>query len=96
MSQNPVTTAAAAVGVAGGAVVLAPVAVPTLHGLAGIAVVGLGAYATGSAVANAASFLNEKASGLLNDGAMAVELLKGSIFSKSKSKPQAREIPFKR
>jgi hypothetical protein len=96
MNQNPITTAATAVGVAGGAAVLAPVAVPTLHGIAGIAVVGLGVYATGTAIFNAARFLNEKTSGLLSGRATAIELPKGSVISKSTPKVPAREIPFKR
>ena len=96
MNQNPVTTAATAVGVAGGAVVLAPVAVPTLHGIAGLAVVGLGIYATGTAVVNAGSFLNDKASGLFSDGAMVLEVLKGSVFSKPRKKVPAKVVPFRR
>lgn len=43
-----------AVGVAGGAALIAPVAPPLLHGLAGIAVVGLGIFAAGSLVFKAA------------------------------------------
>lgn len=39
-----------AVGVAGGAALIAPVAPPLLHGLAGIAVVGFGVFAAGSLV----------------------------------------------
>lgn len=96
MNQNPITTAASAVGVVGGAIALAPVAVPTLHGIAGIAVIGLGVYATGTAVYNANSFLSEKASGLFNDGATVMELLKESVFSKPKSKEPAKPIPFNR
>jgi len=42
------------VGVAGGAALLAPVAPPLLHGLAGLAVVGLGIFAAGSLVFKAA------------------------------------------
>ena len=37
-----------AVGVAGGAAILSPVGMPIVHGLAGIAVVGLGVFAAGS------------------------------------------------
>lgn len=48
-----------AVGVAGGSVLFAPVAVPTLHGLAGIAVVGLGIYAVGSVVRQAVGSCGE-------------------------------------
>lgn len=43
-----------AAGVAGGAALLAPVAPPLLHGLAGLAVVGLGIFAAGSLVFKAA------------------------------------------
>ncbi len=95
-NQNPVTTTVTVVGLAGGSALLAPIAAPALHGIAGIAVVGLGVYATGSAVFNATRFLNEKATGLLNDGAMAVELFKGSFLSSPKPKVPAQEVPFRR
>ncbi len=39
------------IGVTAPAVLLAPVAVPVLHGLSGIAVVGLGLFAAGTVVA---------------------------------------------
>lgn len=42
------------VGVAGGGALIAPVAPPILHGLAGIAVVGAGALAVGALVMKAA------------------------------------------
>lgn len=93
MKPNPLLTAS---GLAGGAALLAPVAVPSLHGIAGIAVVGLGVYATGSAVVNVAGIINEKAAELFGDGAMAVEFLKGTLFSKPAKKAPAREIPFRR
>ena len=100
MNRNPVLTAATAVGVAGGGALLAPiaapVALPALHGIAGIAVVGLGVYATGSAVFNATRFLNEKTTGILNDGAMVVALIKGSVLSNSRPKVPAKEVPFRR
>lgn len=96
MNQNPITTTVTAVGLAGGGALLAPVAAPALHGIAGIAVVGLGVYATGSAVFNATRFLNEKATGILNDGAMVVELIKGSVLSNSRPKVPAKEVPFRR
>lgn len=96
MNQNPITTAASAVGVVGGAIALAPVALPTLHGIAGIAVVGLGVYATGSAVVKANSFLSEKATELFNDGSTVVDLIKGNIFTPSKPKEPAKTIPFNR
>jgi hypothetical protein len=96
MNQNPITTTVTAVGLAGGGALLAPIAAPALHGIAGIAVVGLGVYATGSAVFNATRFLNEKATGILNDGAMVVELIKGSVLSNPKPKVPAKEVPFRR
>ncbi|NTW46566.1 MAG: hypothetical protein HGB16_00305 [Chlorobaculum sp.] len=96
MNQNPITTTVAAVGVAGGGALLAPVAAPALHGIAGIAVVGLGIYATGSAIFNATRFFNENATGILNDGAMVVELIKGSVLSNSRPKAPAKEVPFRR
>jgi hypothetical protein len=96
MNQNPVVSAVTAVGVAGGGALLAPIAAPALHGIAGVAVVGFGVYATGSAVLNVTRFLNEKASGILNDGAMVVELLKGTVFSTPKLKVPAKEVPFRR
>ncbi len=40
-----------AIGVAAPAVLLAPIAVPILHGLTGIAVVGIGLFAAGTVVA---------------------------------------------
>ena len=51
---NPAKIVTTAVGVAGGTALFAPVAVPTLHGLAGIAVVGLGIFAVGSVFKQAA------------------------------------------
>lgn len=48
--SNPVDVVKKAVGVAGGAALIAPVAPPLLHGLAGIAVIGLGIFAAGSLV----------------------------------------------
>jgi len=79
--SSPVNQVVTAVGVAGGAALLAPIAAPTLHGLAGIAVVGLGVFATGSAVYNAAGFLNEKGSELLGN-------------QNSRSKPPVKQVPF--
>jgi|GEM_PF-1668183 len=96
MNQNPVFSAAAAVGVAGGGALLAPIAAPALHGIVGVAVVGFGVYATGSAILNVTRFLNEKASGILNDGAMVVELLKGTVLSTTRPKVTAKEVPFRR
>jgi hypothetical protein len=96
MNQNPVFSAVTAVGVAGGSALLAPIAVPALHGIAGVAVVGFGVYATGSAVLNVTRFLNEKASGIFNDGVMVVELLKGTVLSTPKPRVPAKEVPFRR
>ena len=98
-NQNPVFAAATAAGVAGGGVLLAPLAplaAPALHGIAGVAVVGIGVYATGSAVMNVTRFVSNQASGMLNDGAMVVELLKGTVFSSRKPKVPAKEVPFRR
>lgn len=55
--SNPAGMVKNIVGVAGGAALVAPVAPPLLHGLAGIAVVGLGAFAVGSLVMKAAESL---------------------------------------
>ncbi len=55
--NNPAKIVTTAVGVAGGSVLFAPVAVPALHGLAGLAVVGLGVFAIGSVVSGAAGSL---------------------------------------
>lgn len=51
---NPVNIVKTAVGVAGGSALIAPVAVPVVHGLAGVAVVGVGIFAVGSLVVKAA------------------------------------------
>lgn len=58
-TSNPENMVKTAVGVAGGSVLFAPVAVPTLHGLAGVAVVGLGIFAVGSLALKAAGALGE-------------------------------------
>ncbi|NTV06565.1 MAG: hypothetical protein HGA59_08685 [Chlorobiaceae bacterium] len=47
--SNPVNIMKTAVGV-GGSALVAPVAMPVLHGLAGIAVVGAGIFAVGALV----------------------------------------------
>ncbi|MBN1279075.1 MAG: hypothetical protein JW989_04775 [Chlorobiaceae bacterium] len=52
--SDTVTMVKNAAGVAGGVALIAPVAPPLLHGLAGIAVVGLGVFAAGSLVFKAA------------------------------------------
>ncbi|NTW54133.1 MAG: hypothetical protein HGB15_05125 [Chlorobaculum sp.] len=96
INQNPVVTAATAVGVAGGGALLAPLAAPALHGIAGVAVVGFGVYATGSAVLNVTRFVSEQASGVFNNGAMVMELIKGTVLSTPKQKAPAREVPFRR
>jgi len=61
MSQpNPADMVKNTVGIAGGAALLAPaapLAPPILHGLAGIAVVGVGLFAAGSLVMKAAEAL---------------------------------------
>jgi hypothetical protein len=99
MDQNPIamtlTTAGIATGAALLAPVVAPVAAPAMHGIAGIAIVGLGVYASGSAVMNATTFLNEKANELLKDGAAAAGLINNFIFTKPKPKVQPKEVPFK-
>ncbi len=51
--SNPLNIVKTAVGV-GGSLLAAPVAVPVLHGLAGIALVGVGLFAAGSLVAKTA------------------------------------------
>ncbi|TCD48499.1 hypothetical protein [Chlorobium sp. N1] len=95
MKENPIASAAAAVGVAGGAALLTPIAAPALHGIAGFALVGLGAYMAGSSIIKATGFVSKKANGLLGEGSSAKELLKGSVFSMQKKNDPAREVPFK-
>jgi hypothetical protein len=96
MDQNPITMTVATVGIAGGAALLAPVAAPTLHGIAGIAVIGLGVYATGSAVVNATGFLNAKAAEILKEGTEAAGLIKEVLLTKPKPRVKPKEVPFKR
>lgn len=55
---TPVKVVTTAVGVAGGSALIAPVAMPVLHGLAGIAVVGFGFFAVGSLAFKAVGALN--------------------------------------
>ena len=93
MKPNTLITAT---GIAGGAALLAPVAAPALHGIAGIAVVGLGLYASGTAVMNAAGMINDKATELFAAGGVPIELLKGTLFSKPVKKAPVKEIPFTR
>ncbi|WP_449258661.1 hypothetical protein [Chlorobium limicola] len=95
MLQNPLASAAAALGIAGGAALLAPVAAPTLHGLAGIAVVGFGVYASGSTLVNAKNFLGETASGILAEGTNAAGLIKDALRTKPRPGNPVKEIPFK-
>ncbi len=64
LPSNPADMVKTAVGVAGGAAFIAPaapvvvpVAMPAVHGLAGIAVVGLSIFAVGSLVVKAAGML---------------------------------------
>jgi hypothetical protein len=52
--ENLVKTA---VGVAGGAALFSPVGMPIVHGLAGLAVAGLGIFAAGTIVVKAAEAL---------------------------------------
>lgn len=47
------------VGVAGGTALVAPIAPPILHGIAGIAVVGIGLFAAGSLVMNATKTIRD-------------------------------------
>ncbi len=54
VQSNPAGMVKNVIGVAGGGALLAPVAPPILHGLAGIAVVGAGALAVGALVMKAA------------------------------------------
>ncbi len=58
-----------AVGVAGGAALIAPIAPiapPLIHGLAGIAVVGLGIFAAGALILNGAEALKETGGQLMS------------------------------
>jgi hypothetical protein len=56
---NPANIVKTAAGVAGGSALIAPVAVPTLHGLAGVIVVGAGVFAVGSLVVKAAGAIKD-------------------------------------
>ena len=56
--NNQVSTIKNAVGMAGGAVLLAPVSFPVLHALTGIAVAGLGLFAAGTVVVKTVSALS--------------------------------------
>ncbi|MEI7708375.1 MAG: hypothetical protein WCI90_08910 [Chlorobium sp.] len=63
---NPNNLTKAAIGIGGAALVspalpvALPLAIPLLHGLAGIAVVGLGLFSAGSLVGKAVGVLNSK------------------------------------
>ena len=63
---NPNNLTKAAIGIGGAALVspalpvALPLAIPLLHGLAGIAVVGLGLFSAGSLVAKAVGVLNSR------------------------------------
>lgn len=94
--QNLIGSTATVLGIAGGAVLLAPIAAPTLHGIAGIAVVGMGVCTTGSALINATNFLSDTATGIMTDGENVAGLLKETLLSKQKKRITAKEIPFKR
>ncbi|MEI7748735.1 MAG: hypothetical protein WCH30_03575 [Chlorobiaceae bacterium] len=56
--NNQVSTIKNAVGMAGGAVLLAPISFPVLHALTGIAVAGLGLFAAGTVVVKTVSALS--------------------------------------
>ncbi|MFZ4525289.1 MAG: hypothetical protein ACOYOE_07025 [Chlorobium sp.] len=63
MEQNDqVKTIKNAVGMAGGAALLAPISFPALHALTGVAVAGLGLFAVGTLVVKSVSALT----GVLN------------------------------
>jgi hypothetical protein len=57
--SNPADTVKNVVGVAGGTALIAPIAPPLLHGIAGIAVVGIGLFAAGSLVMKASETIRE-------------------------------------
>ena len=57
--SNTVDMVKKVVGVAGGTALIAPVAPPILHGLAGIAVVGFGLFAVGSVVMKTAGAIGK-------------------------------------
>ncbi|NTW69081.1 MAG: hypothetical protein HGB23_04455 [Chlorobiaceae bacterium] len=59
MPSNPANIVKTAVGVAGGTALIAPVALPVVSGLAGIAVVGVGLFAVGSLALKAAGAIKE-------------------------------------
>jgi hypothetical protein len=65
--SNPVTILKTAVGV-GGSVLAAPVAMPVLHGLAGIAVVGVSIFAVGSLVVKTAGAIKGAGNPLFQRG----------------------------
>ena len=56
--NNQVSTIKNAVGMAGGAVLLAPVSFPVLHALTGIDVAGLGLFAAGTVVVKTVSAIS--------------------------------------
>jgi hypothetical protein len=66
--SNPVNIVKTAVGVAGGSALVAPVAMPVLHGLTGIAVVGVGIFAVGSLVIKTAGAIKGIANPLKSKG----------------------------
>ncbi|NTU54088.1 MAG: hypothetical protein HGA97_10395 [Chlorobiaceae bacterium] len=96
LNQNPVTSAVTAVGIVGGAALLAPLAVPALHGLAGLALVGFGVYATGSAVKSATGLIGGKTKGILSNGATGADRIKTEVLSKPEARVTATEVPFSR
>jgi hypothetical protein len=57
--SNPADTVKKVVGIAGGSALIAPIAPPILHGIAGIAVIGLGLFAAGSLVMKATGSIRD-------------------------------------
>jgi hypothetical protein len=56
--NNPLLNIKDPVGMVGGAVLLAPIGIPVLHGLFGLAVVGLGIFTAGAIVTKTAEALS--------------------------------------
>lgn len=96
MHLFPVSTAETAVWIAGGSALFVPVALPAIHGIAALALVGFGVYATGSAVISATRLIGQKPTGVFSDGAKVVKLLTATALSKPKPPVSAQEVPFRR
>ncbi len=62
--SNATDTLKNVVGVAGGSALIAPIAPPLLHGIAGIAVIGIGLFAAGSLVMKASESVSEFGRGI--------------------------------